>query len=170
MTWDLMQWLKTNMYTCTPIEGQPPIYVGLYVDDLVYYIKSDKVKQWFENNLKSHLKVEFMGDTVWFLGQRYDWHTDPNNEYVLCHISQQEMIKGMLERHQLEHRTTIRSPYRSGISIDRIDHDGIDPQLKQRLVKEYQSLIGGLNWLSINTQPNINTAYSLLSQFNCNPS
>ena len=78
------------------------------------------------------------------------------------------MIKGMLERHQLEQCTTARSPYRSGIFIDRINHDCVDPQLKQRLVKEYQSLIGGLNWLSINTRPDINTVYSLLSQFNCN--
>ena len=74
------------VYKCTPIEGQPPIYVGLYVDDLVCYSKSDKVKQWFENTLKSHLKVDFMGDAAWFLGQRYDWYTDPNNGLVSCHI------------------------------------------------------------------------------------
>ena len=99
------------VYICTPIEGQPPIYIGLYVDDLVYYRKSDKVERRFENNLKSHLKVEFMSDAAWFLGQRYDWHTDPNNGYVSCHISQQTMIKGMLERHQVEHCTTAQSPY-----------------------------------------------------------
>ena len=90
------------VYTCTPIEGQPPIYVRLYVDDLAYYSKSDKVEQWFENNLRSHLKVEFMGDSAWFLGQQYDWHTDPNNGHVSCHISQQAMIEGILVRHQLE--------------------------------------------------------------------
>ena len=50
------------VYKCTPIEGQPPIYVGLYVDDLIYYSPSDAVEEWFENNLKSHLKVDFMGD------------------------------------------------------------------------------------------------------------
>ena len=109
-----------------------------------------------------------MGDAAWFLGQRYDWYTDPNNGNVSCHISQQTMIEGMLERHPLEHCTTSQSPYCSGISIDRVDHDGVDPLLKQRLVKEYQSLIGGLNWLSINARPNINTSYGLLSQFNCN--
>ena len=74
----------------------------------------------------------------------------------------------MLEWHQLEQCTIARSQYRSGISIDRIDHNGIDPQLKQRLVKEYKSLISGLNWLSINSRPDINTMYSLLLQFNCN--
>ena len=30
--------------------------------------------------------------------------------------------------------------------------------------------MGGINWLTINTRPDINTAYSLLSQFNSNPS
>lgn len=39
------------------------IYVGLYVDDFVYYFsESDKVEEWFVNNLKSHVKVDFMDD------------------------------------------------------------------------------------------------------------
>ena len=61
------------VYKCTPIAGQTPIYVGLYVDDLVYYSKSDKMEEWFENQLKSHVKVDFMDDASWFLGQRYNW-------------------------------------------------------------------------------------------------
>ena len=88
-------------YKCTPIEGQPPIYVGLYVDDLVFYSQSDKVEEWFENNLKSHLNVDFMGDAASFLRQRYDCYTDPNDGNVSCHISQQAMVEGMLERHNL---------------------------------------------------------------------
>ena len=51
-----MAYLKNNMgfdwmdqdncmYKCTPIEGQPPIYVGFYVGDLVCYSKSDKVEE-----------------------------------------------------------------------------------------------------------------------------
>ena len=42
--------------------------------------------------------------------------------------------------------------------------------MKEKLIKDCQSLIGGLNWLRINTCRHINTAYSLLSQFNCNQS
>ena len=157
------------VYKCSPIEGQPPIYVGLYVDDLIYYSPSDSVEKWFEDNLKSHLKVDFMGDASWFLGQRYEWHNDENGK-ISCHISQQAMIDGMLEKHNYSHCTTARSPYRSGLKIDRIELDGIDPSQKEKLVREYQSIVGGLNWLSINTRPDISTAYSLLSQFNSNPS
>ena len=54
--------------------------------------------------------------------------------------------------------------------INRIEHDGKDPSTKEKLVREYQSIVGSINWLTINTQPNINTVYSLLSQFNLNPS
>ena len=45
------------VYKCTPIKGQPPIYVGLYVDDLIYYFPSDKVEEWFENNLNHILRL-----------------------------------------------------------------------------------------------------------------
>ena len=98
------------VYKCTPIEGQPPIYVGLYVDDLIYYSPSDAVKEWFKNNLKSHLKVGFMGDASWFLGQRYKWYNDEQGR-VLCHISQQAMIEGMLEKHNYAHISGSPSPY-----------------------------------------------------------
>ena len=37
---------------CSPIEGEPPIYVGIYVDNFIYYSKSDKVDEWFEQQLK----------------------------------------------------------------------------------------------------------------------
>ena len=57
------------VYKCTPLEEHPPIYVGLYIDNLVYYSKSDKLEEWFETSLKSHIKVDFMGDVSWFLGQ-----------------------------------------------------------------------------------------------------
>ena len=63
-------------YKFSLIKGESPIYVGLYVDDLIYYSCSNKVKQWFKNNLKLHIKNDFMGNTSWFLGQHFDWHTD----------------------------------------------------------------------------------------------
>ena len=80
------------------------------------------------------------------------------------------MIEGMLEKYNLSQCNDARSSYRSGLKIDRIEHDGKDPSTKEKLVREYQSIVGSINWLTINTRPNINTVYSLLSQFNSNPS
>lgn len=63
--------MDQDKYVCkyTSTEGLPSIYVGLYVDNLIYYPSSDAVKEWFENNLKLYIKVDFIGDASWFLGQ-----------------------------------------------------------------------------------------------------
>ena len=153
---------------CTPFEGEPPIYCGIYVDDFIYYSTSDKVEQWFEQQLKSHVKVDFMGDVSWFLGQRYEWHNDVDG--LSCHVSQQAFVEGMIDKHGLNDCTTAKTPFRSGLKIDRITHDEIKPEDKPKLVQAYQSIMGGINWLCINSRPDVATAYKLLSQFNCNPS
>lgn len=132
------------VYKCTPLEGHPPIYVGLFAYDLVYYYKSDKVEQWFENSLKSHISVNFMGDVSLFLGQRYDWHTDIDGT-VSCHISQQAFIEGMLDKFNMKQCKKARSPYCSGLIIDRIERDNIDPTQKPKLVHDFQLIIGCLN-------------------------
>ena len=132
------------VYKCTPIEGQPFIYIGLHVDDLVYYSKSNKVEKWFENNLKFHVKVDFKGDAWWFLGQAYDWHTDSDGK-VSCHVSQQAFIEQMLEQFKLEHYKTARTLYRPGFKIDRTKHDNKTKSKKEPFIQEYQSIIGCLN-------------------------
>ena len=114
------------VYKYTPIEGKSPIYVGLYVNNLIDYSSSDTVEEWFENNLKLHLKVDFMGNGSWFLEQRQKWHNDKQGR-VLCHISQQAMLEGILEKHNYSHYKGSRIPYQSGLKINRIEHDNVDP-------------------------------------------
>ena len=97
------------------------------------------------------------------------WYTDPDSK-VSVHISQQAMIEHMLKKNKYQHCKGSRTPYRSGLKIDRIEHDDVVPEEKADFVQRYQSIIGGFNWLSINTRPDISTAYNLLSQFNSNPS
>ena len=72
----------------------------------------------------------------------------------------------MLQKFNLTHLCPTATLYRSGLKIDRIKQE---PQLDPDWTQKYQSIIGCLNWLSINTRPDINTAYSLLSQFNAKP-
>ena len=71
------------------------------------------------------------------------------------------MIEGLLEKIQLDPCKPAHTPYQSGLKIDWIENNSAKPPKKERLVKDFQSLIGDLNWLSINTQPDIATAYNL---------
>ena len=97
-----------------------------------------------QKNSKSHLKVDFMGDASWFLGQQYEWYTDKQGR-VSCHILQQGIVIGMLEKHNLTHCNGAQSPYRSGLKIDRIEHDNVQPSQKEKLVRGDQSTVGSIN-------------------------
>ena len=88
------------VFMATPIPGKPPIYLGLYVDDFVYYSTSDKVEAWFEQGLQSKVKVAFMGTVSWFLEQAYKWFTTSDNR-VTCHILQETFVEQLLERNKL---------------------------------------------------------------------
>jgi hypothetical protein len=45
----------------TLIEGEPPIYVGIYVDDIIYFSPSDQVERVFESKFSTLGNVDFMG-------------------------------------------------------------------------------------------------------------
>ena len=53
--------------------NDPPIYVGIYVDDFVYFSSSPDVKSRFESQLSALTDVDFLGTVKHFLGIRFDW-------------------------------------------------------------------------------------------------
>jgi hypothetical protein len=56
------------------IEGEAPIYVRIYVDDIIYFSPSDQVESEFEKHLSSVGKIDFMGQVTHFLGIEFNWH------------------------------------------------------------------------------------------------
>ena len=62
------------------IEGGPPIYIGIYVDDIIYFSTSDSVEKKFEEFLGKLVSVDFMGQVSHFLGIEFAWqhHSDGN--------------------------------------------------------------------------------------------
>ena len=146
------------------------IYVGTYVDDIIYYGENDISEKWFEGKLKKHINVDFMGAVSWYLGVYYEW-SRTNDDRLTVHLSQEAMVNKLLAKEQLEDCTDSKSsPYRSGLPIDRIPHDGIPPENKLSMVRRYQSVMGGLVWLSTQTRPDISASVSLLCSHLQNPS
>ena len=65
---------------CEFLQSHP---ISLYVDDFVYFSESDKNEEWLfvnSNNLKSHVKADFIGDVQWFLCQYDEWSSDNNGK------------------------------------------------------------------------------------------
>jgi hypothetical protein len=103
------------------IEGGPPIYVGIYVDDIIYFSSSDEVEKHFESLLSGIGNVDFMGPVSHFLGIEFPWKYLPNGHLTVS-LTQQSFIESLLESLNItiENTSTYSSPYKSGQHIDSI--------------------------------------------------
>jgi hypothetical protein len=91
-----------------------------------------------------------MGPVNWYLGCSYEW-TDNPDEPLSVSITQSTHIKSLFDQCGMQDCNAIGSPFRSGMVIDRLPHDGRPPEDKLSLVRDYQKLVGGLNWLGCST-------------------
>jgi hypothetical protein len=157
------------VFTGSMFEGGPLLYLGVYVDDFTYFSESDEVERIFEAALSSKLQIDWMGEVGWFLGKGYEWEHLPDGRLCVT-ITQTAKIEAMLEDLHMSDCNPVKSPYRLGLVIDSIPHDGAPPESKLDIVKPYQRAIGGLNWLATSTRPDLSVCVSLLSQFSHNPS
>jgi hypothetical protein len=153
------------------IPGQPPIYVGIYVDDIIYFSTSDAIEQTFEQQLSSLGSVDFMGQVSHFLGIEFTWkyHLDG---HLYVSLTQQSFIETLLESLgiSMDNVSTYTSPYRANCPIDSKPFQEMSAADRDRLQLCYQSLVGSLNWLAHTTCPDISTVVSLLAQHQSTPS
>ena len=152
----------------TPLDGEPAIYVGVYVDDFIYFSALSDVEAWFQKTLGTILTVDFMGPVAYFLGYRYQWTRQPSGG-LSVHISQPGFTEQLLQKHQMDTCVPSTTPYRSGLPIDRIEpHTG--DATTNPLVGPYRSLMGALTSSTISTRPDLSVAHKLLSKHVTNPS
>jgi hypothetical protein len=112
----------------------------------MYFGTDDATEEWFEAELGRRLVIDFMGDLSYYLGVHYDWGRTPDGRLTV-HCSQEGHIHRMLEQFDLVEAHAVKTPFRSGHVIDWNPHDGRPPEDKPVIVKAYQSLVGGLNWV-----------------------
>jgi hypothetical protein len=163
--------LSPCLFTGVLIPGQPPIYVGIYVDDIIYFSVSDAVEKEFETKLSSIGSVDFMGQVSLFLGTEFSWVHHPDG-HVTVSLTQQSFIESLMESLNItsSKQSTFTTPYRSGKSIDSILPESLSSAVRDNLRLQYQSLVGSLNWRAHTTRPDISTAVSLLAQHQSCPS
>jgi hypothetical protein len=136
----------------TPIEGKPPIYVGMYVDDIIYFCAIDDVERKFEDLLSAIGNVDFMGQVPLFHGIEFTWlhHSDGHLTVVL---TQQSFVENLILSLGFENidQSTILSPYNFDLSINSILHELMPSTDWDNLCLWYQSLAGSLKWLAHTT-------------------
>jgi deoxyuridine 5'-triphosphate nucleotidohydrolase len=152
------------------IPNEPPIYLGLYVDDFIYFSKSKAVEEKFEKAFDQKIDIDWNGQIDYFLGIQFQCKRHENNDVSIL-LSQEAFIDTIINSADLQHDdiTTPKSPYRSGYPIDKIPTIEQD-KANQSYVDFMQKFIGSLNWLSISTRPDISTITNMLAKYTVIPS
>ena len=160
------------IFTGTLVEGQPPLYLGLFVDDFLYFSESPIVEQKFEADFSKKFKVDFQPEISHFLGIKFTnvRHADGN---VDIYMNQPKDISSLIQKAGLHHPHTLtsRTPYRSGYPVDSIPTVPMPTHKQEKMNKELQELVGSLNWISTQTRPDLSTITNIIAQYNskCSP-
>jgi hypothetical protein len=158
------------LFIGTLIPNEPPIYLGLYVDDFIYFSKSEAVEQKFKDEFTKKIDIDWNGQIDYFLGIKFQCKRHQNNDVSIL-MNQEAFIDTIVEQAQLQSDeiSTPKTPYRSGYPIDKI------PTIPQHATNSsyvdfMQKFIGSLNWLSISTRPDISTITNMLAKYTVIPS
>ena len=153
------------------IENYPIIYLGLYVDNFIYFSQSKEVETKFEQEFQSHVPVTFKSKINYFLGVRFH-NTCHKDGHIDIALSQTAYIDNLCKHTKLNSPeiNTPKSPYRSGFPIDTVPDETYNDITQKRLTTQLQTIIGLLNWLSVSTCLDITTATSLVTKYCQNPS
>ena len=71
---------SSSIFTGDILPGQPPIFIGLYVDDFIYFSESSRVEKFFETQFGNQIKTSFNGPLSHFLGISFSHSSDKNKK------------------------------------------------------------------------------------------
>ena len=152
------------------LPNKPKLYLGVYVDDFIYYSTDKSTEQEFEKQLAKHTPVDFMGPVSHYLGIKFQWRQTSKRTSV--HLSQEAFSDNIIEQIglDLETATCKPTPYRSGYPVDKIKDMDMKDKERKSLQKQVQHYVGSLLWLSQGTRPDLSVITSILAQHQNNPS
>jgi hypothetical protein len=154
---------NAGIYVCHQQEGDGPLFVILYVDDITILGASLQAVQRLKSDLSACYKMSDLGEIESYLGI----HITCDCSHKRLEIDQSGYLSDVLERFGMADASPHNTPLPTGADEHLKKFDG---QASASDVKHYQSLIGSLLYLQIGTRPDISFALSRLAQYAANPS
>ena len=155
----------------TPIPGKPKLYLGLYVDNFVYFSTDPTVEEQFKQQLSSITSVHFLGQVSHFLGIKFLWNRSQTG-HLSVHMNQEAFADHLVDLAGLTQASvsTNVTPYQSGRTIDSLPTQNQDSLAQRNLQTEYRSYVGSLLWISQGTRPDLATVTNMLAKHQAHPS
>lgn len=146
------------------------ILVSLYVDDKVIAFHKEDEAEWntIKNKLMAQFKIEDKGDCQWVL--QMEVIRDRKNGTMF--ISQQKYVVDKLREYNIPFGDAVLRPCTNPVTtqaIQEADLEGKIIQCNEKGKQRYQSIIGSLLYVALNTRIDIAFITNRLSSFNNNP-
>ena len=162
-----------SIFSGTLIPGEPPLYLGLFVDDFVYFSASDKVEEKFKQDFGSEYKVDFQDEITHFLGIMKFTNIQHDDGHVDIYTNQPADIRDLIKKAGLDMPESLsaETPYRSGYAVDTIPDIEMPDTERVKLNKLLQEYVCSLNWLATQTRPDLSTITNVIAQYcsKCSP-
>jgi hypothetical protein len=137
------------------------IYLAVYVDDLLIMGQREEDIDEVKDLLKNRYQMKDLGVARRFLGMDIDYAEDGS---IKLHL--ERYLSALLERHGMSECNPVSTPMDPSVRLVPAadgDRDGLAD------VKEYQQIVGELQFASLVARPDISCAVGTLAQFNVNP-
>jgi hypothetical protein len=154
---------NAGIYVCHQQEGDGPLFVILYVDDITILGRSLQAVQRLKSDLSACYEMSDLGEIESYLGI----HIMCDRSHKRLEIDQSGYLSDVLEHFGMADASPHNTPLPTGADEHLKKFDG---QASASDIKHYQSLIGSLLYLQIGTRPDISFAVSRLAQYAANPS
>src|SRR5882672_11347939 len=152
-----------SVYVMHQREGDGPLYVILYVDDITILGASLQAVKELKVNLAKCYEISDLGEIESYLGIRIT--RDRQSKHLT--IDQSGYVKDVLVCFGMADANPHNTPLPAGADVHLVKYD---LQASVSDIKHYQSLIGSLLYVQIGTRPDISFAVSHLVQYAANPS
>ena len=138
--------------------GGEPVYIGVYVDDIIIAAKSNRKLAKLKTELAQKFDIKDMGKLHHFLGMKVTQKDDGS-----VWIGQPAYTERLLENFGLDQSKVVATPVDQNAKLVKASGDEMFDQ------QQYQSAVGSLLYLSVGTRPDITFAVNNVAKFSANP-
>lgn len=136
------------------------LYVTVYVDDIKAYAPTDAIIDKLGAFISKKYKLTDLGDLKWYLGMEINRLKDDS-----IVLTQTKYIRDLLRKHGMENCASAPTPM-TKVPLKKAPKGY---KCEKPLLKAYQSLVGELMHLMVQTRPDLAQSVSTLAQFMSNP-
>lgn len=146
--------VENSLYTLR--SGSSFIHIPMHVDDGMAFSNDKALLAQFREGLKNHYKFRWNEDPTLHLGI----HISRDRAKRTITLDQSHYCAKMLDRFNLSNCNEVKTPLPSNIQL----HTPIVDESEE--IEEYQAAVGMLNFLSVQTRPDIGFSVGYLARFN----